>query len=68
MQTIDARGLSCPEPAMMMYEALDEFPNEPFKFLVSSATSKVNVTEAATRKKREVSVERDGDDFVITVK
>ena len=28
---------------MMMYEALDEFPNEPFKFLVSSATSKVNV-------------------------
>ncbi len=53
---------------MMMYEALDEFPNEPFKFLVSSATSKVNVTEAATRKKREVSVERDGDDFVITVK
>ena len=68
MQTIDARGLSCPEPAMMMYEALDEFPNEPFTFLVSSATSKVNVSEAAMRKNREVTVDRDGDDYVITVK
>ncbi|ACV23519.1 sulfurtransferase TusA family protein [Slackia heliotrinireducens] len=67
MQIVDARGLSCPEPAMMAYDALEEFPNEPVKILVSNATSKVNVSEVARRKRREVTVERDGDDFVIIV-
>lgn len=67
MHTVDARGLSCPEPAMMAYDALEEHPNEPVTILVSSATAKVNVSEVARRKRREATIERDGDDYVITV-
>lgn len=66
MQIVDARGLGCPEPALMAAEAFDEFPNEPVQVLVSWATAKVNVSELAERKGRKVTVERDGDDYVIT--
>ena len=65
MHEVDARGLSCPEPAMMAMDALDEFPDEPIKVLVSSATAKVNVSEIAAKRGRKVSVRRVGDDYEI---
>lgn len=67
MQEVDARGLSCPEPAMMADAALKQFPNEPVKIWVSSSTAMINVEEVAKRKKRTPATERVGDDYVITV-
>ncbi len=67
MHEIDARGLSCPEPAMMAMDALDDYPDEPFKVLVSSATAKVNVSEIAAKKGRKASAQRIGDDYEITI-
>jgi tRNA 2-thiouridine synthesizing protein A len=67
MHEVDARGLSCPEPAMMAVQALRDWPNESFKVLVSSATSKINVTEMAEKRGRKVSAVRDGDDFILTI-
>lgn len=67
MQIVDARGLSCPEPALMATQALKEFPNEPVRILVSTATQKVNVGEVAQRAGRTYTESRDGDDYVIDV-
>ncbi|ANE21906.1 MAG: sulfurtransferase TusA family protein [Eggerthellaceae bacterium] len=68
MHEVDARGLSCPEPALMTVEAINEFPNEPFRVLVSNATSKQNVVEILTKRGRTPQVSQDGLDFVIDVK
>ena len=67
MQEVDARGLSCPEPALMAIDAIEEFPNEPIRVLVSSATQKVNISEAAAKKGRRATSSREGDDFAIVI-
>lgn len=67
MQEVDARGLSCPEPALMAIEAMEEFPNEQIRVLVSSATQKVNVSEAAAKQRRQATSSREGDDFAIVI-
>ena len=68
MQVVDARGLSCPEPALMATQALKEFPNEPIRILVSTATQRVNVGEAVRRAGRTYTDGREGDDYVIDVR
>lgn len=40
MYEVDARGLSCPEPVMMVAEALKKHPGETLKVLVSGASLK----------------------------
>ncbi len=67
MNEVDARGLSCPEPAMMAVQALRQWPNETFKVLVSSATSRDNVTNIAKKRGRTVNTVRDGNDFILTI-
>ena len=52
----------------MTVEAINEFPNEPFRVLVSNATSKQNVVEILTKRGRTPQVSQDGLDFVIDVK
>ena len=49
MRTVDARGLSCPQPVVMFHMALKE-ENGPFDVLVDNAVSVENVTRAATKK------------------
>lgn len=68
MVEVDARGLSCPEPAMQADSAMKMYPSDEIHVLVSSNTAKVNVLEVAKRHKREATAERDGDDYVIIVK
>lgn len=68
MQEVDARGLSCPEPALMAMEAMNDFPNEEIRVLVSTATQKQNVTEIARKQKREVTATQEGADFVLLIK
>ena len=68
MQEVDARGLSCPEPALMTMNAIDDFPQEEIRVLVSTATQKQNVIEIAEKKGRAVSTAQEGDDFVLTIR
>ena len=68
MQEVDARGLSCPEPALMAMEAMNDFPNEEIRVLVSTATQKQNVTEIAAKKGRQVTATQEGADFVLVIK
>lgn len=61
MVTVDATGLSCPQPVMMAAEALEKNPGQDIVVLVDSAAPRDNVARLGKRKKRTVSIEeRDG--------
>jgi TusA-related sulfurtransferase len=48
-KTVDARGLSCPEPVMMTREALAALKTGTVEVLVDSGTSRDNVRRLAER-------------------
>ena len=60
--TVDARGLSCPQPVILARGAIQagEFPIE---VLVETVTSRENVRRAAERLGCTVQVEDFGDEF-----
>lgn len=66
MATVDARGLSCPQPVILARQAIQagEFPIE---VLVETATSRENVRRAAGKLGCAVQVEEVGDEFRLTL-
>ncbi len=61
-RTVDARGLSCPQPVLLARAAMGrgEFPIE---VLVDTAASCENVRRVAEKAGLRVSVEAQGDGF-----
>lgn len=53
-QTIDARGLSCPQPVLMTLDAIKSSPENQLRVLVDNEASKENVTRAVQSKGWEV--------------
>ncbi len=45
--TIDARGLSCPQPVLLALEAMKKSASGPLTVLVDTDTSKENILRAA---------------------
>ncbi len=45
--TVDARGLSCPQPALMVHEAIRETGKGTIEVLVDSGTARDNVSRLA---------------------
>lgn len=43
MIKLDARGLSCPEPLMMVADAMKKHPGEEIEILVSEMHTKTNI-------------------------
>ena len=61
MKTIDARGLSCPEPVIMTRKALLS-GEQSYEVLVDNPASRENVTRYAEHQGYSVSVsEKDGE-------
>ena len=61
MKTIDARGLSCPEPVIMIRKALSS-GEQNYEVLVDNPASRENVTRYAEHQGYSVSVtEQDGE-------
>ncbi len=61
METIDARGLSCPEPVVMTRNALTS-GDDKYEVLVDAVAARENVTRFAQSKGYTVSVvENDGE-------
>jgi len=61
MTTVDARGLSCPEPVVLTQKALAGGEAE-YEVIVDNATSRENVTRFAQHAGYEVNVtEADGE-------
>lgn len=63
MQTIDARGLSCPQPVLLVNKALQKDFEGELMVLLDNAVSRENVTRAARRLgyKVEEQVGQDGE-------
>jgi tRNA 2-thiouridine synthesizing protein A len=65
-QTVDARGLSCPQPVLITKNAIDK--NEfPIEVLVDTVTSRENVRRMALSKNKKVSVEETEDGFKLLI-
>lgn len=64
--TVDARGLSCPQPVILTRNAIEagEFPIE---VLVETVTSRENVRRAAEKSGCQVVVEEMAGEFKLTV-
>jgi len=67
--TVDARGLSCPQPVLMTVTAVKSGESDEITILVDNETAKENVCRAATGKGWTVADIRDEvDGCVIIIK
>ena len=63
-KTIDARGLSCPQPVVLAQKAVKEGLSS-FTVLVNSEVAKENVLRLLNNNKITAELESDGDDIII---
>ena len=67
--TVDARGLSCPQPVIMTLDEIKKGKEKQIEVLVDTDTSKENVTRAAESQGCTVSdVSPEGEGYRITMK
>lgn len=66
MKTVDARGLSCPEPVIMTKNALAS-KEAAYEILVDNVTAKENVTRFAVNQGYKVTAEEKGEDYLLRV-
>ncbi len=66
MKTVDARGLSCPQPVILARKAI-EAGQFPIEVLVDSVTSRENVRRMAEKAGCKVTVAQVGDEFRLTL-
>lgn len=66
MYTVDARGLSCPQPVILARNAIQS-GRLPVQVLVESVTSRENVRRAAEKLGCTVQVEETGDEYRLTL-
>ena len=60
MRTIDCRGLSCPQPVVMLHQALASDASSPLDILVDNEASVENVSRAARKKGFAVEAKDEG--------
>jgi len=65
--TVDARGLSCPQPVLMFMDAVKSAADKEFTVLVDSEASMENVTRAAESKNCTVTVTQEADEYRLTI-
>ena len=63
---LDARGLSCPEPVVMIRKAMMTKDAE-YTMVVDNPTAKENVTRYAEHQGYKVSVAENGDEYTLTI-
>jgi len=64
---IDARGLSCPEPVIMIRKAMASNDSE-YEMVVDNNVSKENVTRYATHQGYTVNVTEKDNEFYLSIK
>lgn len=60
--TVDARGLSCPQPVIMAQKAIVE-GKFPIEVLVDTVTSRENVRRMAEKQSCKVEIIQQGDEY-----
>ena len=66
MKTVDARGLSCPEPVMLTEEAVKS-GERPVRVLVSEPHHKMNVEKYAKDHNISFTTEETEDGFAVVI-
>lgn len=66
MKTVDARGLSCPQPVILARRAI-EAGQFPIEVLVETVTSRENVRRMAEKAGCQVAAVQAGDEFKLTI-
>ena len=67
MTTIDARGLSCPEPVMLISRAMKSGENA-YEIKVDNRVSRENVTRYAEHQGYKVDVAETDGEFTLTIR
>ncbi len=67
MKQLDARGLSCPEPVIMIRKAMMS-KEAAYEMVVDNPTSKENVTRYAEHQGYTVTVAEAGGEYTLTMK
>lgn len=66
MNTIDARGLSCPEPVILIRKAM-ESKDAKYVIIVDNIASRENVTRYAEHQGYQVTVSDDNGEYTLTI-
>ena len=66
MKLLDARGLSCPEPVMMIRKAMATGEHA-YQIVVDNPTARENVTRYAVHQGYNVSVEEKDGEFTLSI-
>ena len=66
VKTVDARGLSCPQPVILARKAIQE-GQFPIEVLVETVTSRENVRRASEKLGCRVTVEEMGGEFKLVL-
>lgn len=64
---IDVRGLSCPEPVLIVMDAMDEKPKERLVVLSDAAHTRDNIVKLAQTEGRKSSVTEKGRLYEIVI-
>jgi tRNA 2-thiouridine synthesizing protein A len=64
--TVDARGLSCPQPVILAKNAINK-GDFPFEVLVDTTTSCENVTRMAEKNGCRVTIREEGSECMLTI-
>lgn len=66
--TVDARGLSCPQPVLLVLDQIKTQSSGEFVVLLDSETSKENVSRAATGKGWSIKdINEQGEEIQLTL-
>ena len=68
MTTVDARGLSCPQPVVLAKSFIDKKGSGEFEIIVDTGTARDNITRLAGNCGWAVAVRNDGADSILTLK
>jgi TusA-related sulfurtransferase len=66
MKTVDARGMSCPEPLLRLKEALKS--EQEITLLLDSKNAAENCSSYAMREGYSVAVTNDNDEYTLQIK
>ena len=67
MKTIDARGLSCPEPVILLRQAMENHEKE-YTLLVDNHASKENTTRYGEHQGYQVTVTESDGEYTLVFK
>lgn len=65
-KVLDARGLSCPEPVIMIRKAMASNENT-YTIVVDNPTSRENVTRYAQHQGYKVSVKEENGEYTLSI-